>query len=503
MVRKILIFLLINLFVFSKSYSLDFNKVYNVKIFSSAKLEVNDTNLIDQENAETLVENIEDLDAVLIKKSNEIKKQNRNRKTQKFKGAEDIYSDYADSVVYIKNIKNNNNLTYGSGFIVNYNGLKVITNWHVIEGNDKLVVYLKPKNFEKITNGEYSINKEDRFFAEVINFNKKRDLALLKVSNLPLKVKPVKYGKFKNVKIGETLFAIGHPEGLLWTFSSGMVSQIRPNYDWKYRGSRHHANVIQVQVPINPGNSGGPLFNTKGEVIGINTAIISQSGGSIGLGFAIPSNSAKKITKQLNEFGRTIRGWLGVQITAVSKEISESLGLLNEKGAFISNINPDGPSKAAGLQEGDVILKFNNVEIVKMTDLPRIVAESDVGSIALVEIWRKNKIITIEVKLGELPEKTFVKRSDINKNEKKYFVDSLNLTVRSNLGKDGVIVVEADDESKLIPGDLIIEINREPVITLDSFLELVETINKTGRNSLLLKVIREEKSIWVTIKFHR
>jgi len=271
MVRKILIFLLINLFVFSKSYSLDFNKVYNVKIFSSAKLEVNDTNLIDQENAETLVENIEDLDAVLIKKSNEIKKQNRNRKTQKFKGAEDIYSDYADSVVYIKNIKNNNNLTYGSGFIVNYNGLKVITNWHVIEGNDKLVVYLKPKNFEKITNGEYSINKEDRFFAEVINFNKKRDLALLKVSNLPLKVKPVKYGKFKNVKIGETLFAIGHPEGLLWTFSSGMVSQIRPNYDWKYRGSRHHANVIQVQVPINPGNSGGPLFNKNKELVGVNT----------------------------------------------------------------------------------------------------------------------------------------------------------------------------------------------------------------------------------------
>ena len=159
------------------------------------------------------------------------------------------------------------------------------------------------------------------------------------------------------------------------------------------------------------------------------------------MGFAIPSNSAKKITKQLKEFGRTIRGWLGVQITPVSKEIAESLGLSNEKGAFISNLNPEGPSKAAGLQEGDVILKFNNIEITKMTDLPRVVAESDVGSIASVEIWRKNKIITVEVKLGELPEETFVKRSEINKNEKTYFVDSLNLTVGPNFEKDGVIVI--------------------------------------------------------------
>ncbi len=194
---------------------------------------------------------------------------------------------------------------------------------------------------------------------------------------------------------------------------------------------------------------------------------------------------------------------MGVQITAVSKEIAESLGLLNEKGAFISNINPEGPSKAAGLQEEDVILKFNNIEITKMTDLPRIVAESDVGSIASVEIWRKNKIITVEVELGELPEKTFVKRSVINKNEKTYFVNSLKLTVGFNFKKEGVIVIKTDDDSKLIPGDIIIEINREPVTTIDNFLKLVDTINKTGRNSLLFKIIRDEKSLWVTIIFHR
>ena len=268
-------------------------------------------------------------------------------------------------------------------------------------------------------------------------------------------------------------------------------------------GNGPYVKFIQTDASINRGNSGGPLFNTKGEVIGINTAIISQSGGSIGLGFAIPSNSAKKITKQLKEFGRTIRGWLGVQITAVSKEIAESLGLLNEKGAFISNLSPDGPSKVAGLQEGDVILKFNNIEIIKMTDLPRLVAESDVGSTASVQIWRKNKIITVKVKLGELPEEAFVKRSKTNKNEKTYFVDSLNLTVAPNFEKNGVIVVETDDDSKLIPGDIIIEINRELFTTIDNFLELIDTISKTGRNSLLLKIIRDEKSLWITIKFNQ
>ena len=271
MTKKFLFTCLILIFISSGVYAFDFNKVYNIKTFSSAKLEMNDTNLVDPENAENLTENIENLDSALTDKGNEITKQNRNRKTQKFKGAEEIFDDYSASVVYIENIKNNTPLGFGSGFIVNHKGLKIVTNWHVIEGNDKLVVYLKPNDFEKITNGEYLHNKEDQFIAEVINFNKKKDLALLKVSKLPLKLKPVKYGKFEKVKIGETLFAIGHPEGLLWTFNSGMVSQIRPNYKWNYRGSRHNANVIQIQVPINPGNSGGPLFNKNMELVGVNT----------------------------------------------------------------------------------------------------------------------------------------------------------------------------------------------------------------------------------------
>ena len=174
----------------------------------------------------------------------------------------------------------------------------------------------------------------------------------------------------------------------------------------------------------------------------------------------------------------------------------------DEKGAFISNINPEGPSKLAGLQEGDVILKFNNNEIFKMTDLPRVVAESDVGSIAVVEIWRKNKLISVEVTLGELPEESYVNRKDIKeKKSQEFYIDSLNLKISSTNGKKGVLVLQVDEESNLQLGDIITEVNRELVTNTNNFIKLVETIKKTGRNSLLLKIIRDDKSLWITIQF--
>ena len=174
----------------------------------------------------------------------------------------------------------------------------------------------------------------------------------------------------------------------------------------------------------------------------------------------------------------------------------------DEKGAFISNINPDGPSKVAGLQEGDVILKFNSNEITKMTDLPRVVAESDVGSKAVVEIWRKNKLISIEVTLGELPEESYVNRGNIKeKSSNKIYIKSLNLSISSTSNNQGVLVINVNEESNLKLGDIITEVNREMVTNTNDFIELIETIKKTGRNSLLLKIIREEKSLWITIQF--
>ena len=183
------------------------------------------------------------------------------------------------------------------------------------------------------------------------------------------------------------------------------------------------------------------------------------------------------------------------------KKLQKVLDYLIEKGAFISNINPQGPSKKAGIEEGDVILKFNNTEILKMTDLPRVVAESDVGTLALVEVWRKNKKIIIEVELGELPEKTYVKRATKDKETNEIEITDLGLSISPTKENEGVKVVKTNEESNLLVGDIIKEVNRESVTTVNSFVKLISDIKKTGRNSLLLRIIRDEKSLWVTIKF--
>ncbi len=369
----------------------------------------------------------------------------------------------------------------GSGFIIDKSGI-IVTNNHVIEGADEIAVIL---------------HNQKKFKAELLGRDPKADLAVLKIDPGDNLLESVIWGNSDEIRVGDWSIAIGNPLGLGGTVTAGIISAISRDI-----GNGPYVKFLQTDASINRGNSGGPLFDVYGNVIGINTAIISQTGGSIGLGFAIPSNSALKIVNQLKEFGRTKRGWLGVQITPVSKEIAESLGLPDEKGAFISNINPEGPSKKAGVQEGDVILKFNNIEIIKMTDLPRVVAESDVGSVAKVEIWRKNKIISIDVKLGELPEETYVDRKEEEKEKNTEFkIESLGLTIANVSDGNGVTIINLETESNLLIGDIITEVNREIILKSDDFISLVDKIKETGRNSLLLKIIRDEQSLWVTIKF--
>jgi len=248
----------------------DITKVYNAKTFSKASYEINDTNLVDKKIATDVFNDVVNLKKALLIKGKEIKKNNKNRKKKIYKGAEDIYNDFAQSVVLIggrvKGGKKHH--ATGSGFIVNHNGLKIITNWHVIEDAEIIEVWLKPN---KMVDENYLFNNVDSFPAKLIKINKTKDLAMLEVNKLPLRIKPVLYGKFNRVKPGQTSYAIGHPKGLLWSFTSGMISQVRPNYDWRYRGSSHRANVIQTQAAINPGNSGGPLFNKNKKLIGVNT----------------------------------------------------------------------------------------------------------------------------------------------------------------------------------------------------------------------------------------
>ena len=372
----------------------------------------------------------------------------------------------------------------GSGFIIDKAGI-IVTNNHVIEGADEITVIM---------------SDQTEFTAELLGRDPKADLAVLKIEPGQTKLTAVEWGDSDLMRVGDWSIAIGNPLGLGGTVTAGIISAISRDL----RGSSPYVKFLQTDASINRGNSGGPLFNVEGKVIGINTAIISQTGGSIGLGFAIPSNSAKKIVQQLKDFGRTKRGWLGVQIQPVSKDFAESLGLENEKGAFVSNVNPKGPSKKAGIEDGDVILKFNDIEIVKMTDLPRVVAEADVGSIAKVEIWRKNKKIMIEVELGELPEQTYVNKKPQKKENqtKEKLVKSLGITIKDSTDSVGVIVTKIDaDEINIQEGDTILEVNREPVESLNSFIALVEKYEKTGRSSLLLKIKRDEETSWVTIKF--
>ena len=367
----------------------------------------------------------------------------------------------------------------GSGFIISEDGI-VVTNNHVIEGADEITVIL---------------NDETEFTAELLGRDPKADIAVLKIDPKNKKLTYVGWGDSDKMRVGDWSIAIGNPLGLGGTVTAGIISAISRDL-----GSGPYVKFLQTDASINRGNSGGPLFNLDGEVIGINTAIVSQTGGSIGLGFAIPANSAKKIVQQLKDFGKTKRGWLGVQIQPVTKDFAESLGLPDQKGAFISNVNPNGPSKTAGLEPGDVILKFNNIEIKKMPDLPRVVAESDVGSTAILEVWRKNKKIRIEVILGELPGEVVTERKTTSNIERNLKIESLGITIEDH--ESGVKVISIDDiDSSLQNGDIITEVNREVINNMNSFEELVNSLEKTGRSSLLLKIIRDDEQNWVTIKF--
>ena len=372
----------------------------------------------------------------------------------------------------------------GSGFIISKDGI-IVTNNHVIEGADEITVIL---------------SNQKEFTAELLGRDPKADLAVLKIDPGTTILTAVEWGDSESMRVGDWSIAIGNPLNLGGTVTAGIISAISRDL----RGSSPYVKFLQTDASINRGNSGGPLFNIDGKVIGINTAIISQTGGSIGLGFAIPSNSAKKIVQQLKDFGRTKRGWLGVQIQPVSKDFAESLGLENEKGAFVSNVNPKGPSKKAGIEAGDVILKFNDIEIIKMTDLPRVVAEADVGSLAKVEVWRKNRKIIIQVELGELPEQTYVKDNSQKKENKskEKIITSLGIAVIDSNDSKGVLVSKVDnDDIRLQEGDIILEVNRELIDSSISFISIIEKYKKTGRSSLLLKIQREDETSWITIKF--
>ena len=337
-------FITLTLFLFSfkglEAQAFDIRNINKSNIVSQASYNVNDTNLVDNENAEIILDEVKNLNQALSEKEKEIQNNNKNRSQPKFKGAEDIYDDFSSSVVFIGNRKNNKLEGMGSGVVIKHQGkLKIITNWHVIDGSDSLSVWTKPK---EMVDENFLITEIESYGAKLINQNKTKDLALLEVERLPISIRALSYGKFSKIRPGQTSFAIGHPEGLLWTFTSGMISQVRPNYVWRYKGSRHKANVIQTQAAINPGNSGGPLFNKNKELIGINT--FTSEGENLNFAIAVddvvdflnekPKPIKKKKSKYLQkkDKGNT---WIKKKKKKSSQD--GSLDLSNAKEADLNN----------------------------------------------------------------------------------------------------------------------------------------------------------------------
>ncbi len=259
----------------------------------------------------------------------------------------------------------------GSGFIIDANKGYIITNNHVIRDAESVQITLA---------NDVTID------AEIIGTDEKTDIAVLKVDDKSLNLTAVSFGDSDNLRVGDWTLVIGNPFGLGGSVTAGILSARARDIS-----SGPYDDYLQTDASINRGNSGGPLFDMSGNVIGINTAIFSPTGGSVGIGFAIPSNLAKPVINQIIKYGRTRRGWLGVRVQKVTEEIAESLGLEQPTGALIASVNTDGPAHIAGLKAGDIILEINDQKIQEMKSLPRIVAENDINTTATIKFWRDNK----------------------------------------------------------------------------------------------------------------
>jgi serine protease Do len=371
----------------------------------------------------------------------------------------------------------------GSGFIIDKDGF-ILTNNHVVEKSDEIKVKL---------------SDESEFEAKIIGRDPKTDLALIKIKPDKSLI-PIPFGDSDKLQVGDWVIAIGNPFGLGNTVTAGIVSA-------KYRqiGLGSYDDFIQTDAPINPGNSGGPLLNTAGEVVGINSAIFSQTGGSVGIGFAIPINMVKDLLPQLKK-GKVVRGWLGVMIQKITPELKDKLRLKDERGALVADVTTGGPADKAGIHRGDVIVSFDGKEIREMRDLPYMVASTPVGKTVTVEVMRKGQAKSFQVKIGELEEKK--KSQEVSKPEPNLgmTVEEITPELARNLGiseTSGLVVVQVEDntpaaEAGIMPGDVILELDQVPVKNLEQFKQKIKEY-KSGETILFL-IKRRGATLYLTLK---
>ncbi|HQT80894.1 MAG: protease Do [Ferrovum sp. 37-45-19] len=376
----------------------------------------------------------------------------------------------------------------GSGFIISPEGY-ILTNTHVVEGADEVLV---------------TLNDKREFKAKVIGTDAKSDVAVLKINAKDLP--SVKLGNSDNEKVGEWVIAIGSPFGFESTVTKGIISA-------KGRSLPDETLVpfIQTDVPINPGNSGGPLINMNGEVIGINSQIYSKTGGFMGLSFAIPINVAQKVAMQLRSTGRVSRGWLGVVIQDVTKELADSFGLKEAKGALVSNVQKGSPAQLGGVKVSDIILKFNGLPIVTDADLPRAVSEAKAGSMATLTVWRQGKLVDLQFKLGEMPSDHTLASNEPESphanphhamNKLGLSLANLSRQQKEQYGVTHGVAVEAvsglASDIGMQPGDIILSINN---VAIKNTQEFDNTLSKIGSKKVLALLIkRGDTSQFVTIK---
>jgi len=371
----------------------------------------------------------------------------------------------------------------GTGVIIDKEGF-ILTNNHVVELTDEIKVKLAD---------------EREFTAKIVGRDPKTDLALIRIEpDGPFT--PLPLGDSDKLEVGDWVVAIGNPFGLGNTVTAGIVSA-------KYRqiGTGSYDNFIQTDASINPGNSGGPLLNTAGEVVGINTAIFSRGGGSVGIGFAIPINMAKDLLPQLKK-GKVVRGWLGVMIQRITPDLKDKLGLKDKKGALVADIPPGGPADKAGIKRGDVIVSFDEKEIKEMKDLPYIVASTPVGKNVTVEVIRKGRTKSIQVEIGALEEEKEPPKVAEASPGLGVTLKELTPELARNFGlseTSGLVVVQVERNSPaavvgMRPGDIILEIDQEPMKDLEQFIDKIKNY-KVG-DTILFLTKRRGVTLYMTLK---
>ena len=388
---------------------------------------------------------------------------------------EDMFRDFGEP-------KERRTSALGSGFIIDKDGI-VVTNNHVIQGAEDIFV---------------TVNDNKEYAAEIIGTDPLSDIAVLKIKS-DQKFSPVKFGDSDSARVGDWVIAIGNPFGLGGTVTSGIISARNRNI-----GMTRYEDFIQTDASINQGNSGGPLFNMDGDVIGINTAILGQSG-SIGIGFSIPSNNAKIVIDQLIKYGETKRGWLGVRIQYVTKEIADTEKLDKPRGALVVSVADNSPSSKGGILSGDIILEFDGKSINEMKELPLIVAQTEVGKTVEVKVWRNKREVIKKVKLGRLEtsEDFSIKKAE---GPKTTVIDGLKITVRALTNQDiesrnlpkgttGAVITKIENDSPinyLNINNIIIEAQDKKIKTVGDLKNIVNSAIRSSDKTIMIAIYNNQ-----------